>query len=1144
MYPLLLLSSLLHFTTGSVYNVTPEDHYYPNTTCHHCHNLQHYLLNTTKYFTSNTQLLFLPGPHHLHTDLIIQNFNNISLIGSTTNGATPDTVIQCNSSVGIVITNITNLIVTDITVRSCLGNEYNHATVLIKQCTNVQLRHVVIEESHNSYGIVSINILGDSHFSYITNNVLIIIYNDTTVDMENHSLTIDHYQINDVDRCFKNKVKFKLYQCTYRVRIQVLNSTFQWLKNDTAISFEFCTESIRQNIVLVKHCQFANNEMFSIKSDVTNLHGYTWQQGDGAWFQNCELCYNRISNRGIGTISDNQNNINITHCRFHHNKKSSVIYLEGIRAAYSEIRITITNTVFLSSMVLVRGLLYIRKAEMHLQGPVIFYNISHTDSVIRLDQSNLTCSNYIEFANITGIAILEYHFHKTYNRFNVFLQKGSIINITHNTFQTFLNEKNSEIFNYVSAYKYLSCFFQYLSDAHSNTKGNYSIIFDNNYENIPKIAYKNLPLTHCSWLPQSAFTTVMPLEVNKKYIKYINKSGTFDMLPQHIRQKVLCYCDNNDHYDCNKEILDPIYPGQSKALRFYTKTVGFGYFDNVVTVVNNITWLPPTACVIANSSEMVQITTSHTCTTIKYTIAFLKENWCELFLKVSNDGTEKLDIYYIEEKPCPAGFIKFNGMCQCYQSLTQFGINCNINDQTILRPAMSWILPILQNSLYSYDLSLQCPFHYCLPHPSHLNFSIPNSQCQFNRSGTLCGNCQQGLSTVLGSSHCQQCSNIYLFLIVPIAIAGFVLVLLLFILNLTVTDGTINAFIFYVNIISINTSVILPQLNNFTLTYTFISLANLDLGIQTCFYNGMDDYAKMWLQLAFPFYLIFIATSLIITSRYSTTIQRLTARRALPVLATLFLLSYTKILLTVSNVLFHFSSIINLPSKHTILVWSIDANVPLLGVKFAILFIVCCIIFSILLPFNIILLFTRTLSRFKFITKFKPLLDAYQGPYKIKFYYWTGVQLVIRIVFYGISSLERNINLTTGIMLLTIVAVLHGFVRPFKVKYKNYQEMMFIVNLQWILIVVLQHSEVINAMIVNILIILAGGHFICIVTFHFVTYACGGEIIDKVSILFSKLFHSSRKVVQQFELQENRPSNIPEISYNYSEYQEPLIGVV
>ena len=117
--------------------------------------------------------------------------------------------------------------------------------------------------------------------------------------------------------------------------------------------------------------------------------------------------------------------------------------------------------------------------------------------------------------------------------------------------------------------------------------------------------------------------------------------------------------------------------------------------------------------------------------------------------------------------------------------------------------------------------------------------------------------------------------------------------------------------------------------HKFTFLYTFTSLTNLDLGIQTCFYNGMDDYAKIWLQLAFPFYLIFIATSLIITSRYSTTIQRLTARRALPVLVTLFLLSYTKILYTVSIVLFSYSTITQLPSEQSTLVWSVDANVPL-----------------------------------------------------------------------------------------------------------------------------------------------------------------------------------------------------------------------
>ena len=105
MYSLLLLSSLLHITTCTIYTVTPDDHYYPNTTCHHCHNLQHYLLNIAKYFISNTQLLFLPGLHHVHTDLIIQNVHNISLIGSTANG-TSDMVIKLQNNLFLLTINI------------------------------------------------------------------------------------------------------------------------------------------------------------------------------------------------------------------------------------------------------------------------------------------------------------------------------------------------------------------------------------------------------------------------------------------------------------------------------------------------------------------------------------------------------------------------------------------------------------------------------------------------------------------------------------------------------------------------------------------------------------------------------------------------------------------------------------------------------------------------------------------------------------------------------------------------------------------------------------------------------------------------------------------------------------------------------
>ena len=71
----------------------------------------------------------------------------------------------------------------------------------------------------------------------------------------------------------------------------------------------------------------------------------------------------------------------------------------------------------------------------------------------------------------------------------------------------------------------------------------------------------------------------------------------------------------------------------------------------------------------------------------------------------------------------------------------------------------------------------------------------------------------------------------------------------------------------------------------------------------------MDDYTKTWLQFSFPIYLIMIITSIIIAARHSIVLQRLTLHKTVPVLATILLLSYTKILQTTSNVLFLYSTI-------------------------------------------------------------------------------------------------------------------------------------------------------------------------------------------------------------------------------------------
>ena len=1192
MSALFILMSLLHLTAS--YTVIPDEHNYPNTTCLHCHKLQYYLLNRTRYFTSDTHLHFLSGLYHLNTDFIIENVNNISLIGRSISHGNTSTVIQCNSSVGIVMENITNLLIENIVIKNCgtLKTRSFSAAVIITNCYAVKLYYMKICHQHSltKYGrtisLLGTNIMGNSYLEHITcDQHLKLVYLEANAPSNDYMVSLSHYHVV-INYSLDHAIDIELNQLSYSLTFYISNTSLQ--KSQKVFLFAKAKFSFWNVIVITncsfndydyknnralfylsnlnvqfKDCQFMNidsNAEIIVMSNIERVTRYVR-------FDHCVFHYNHMKKHSLMAVSYFFN-ITISHCSFYDNTVKIFTYRNQLSiddyCNMQPVTIIIENTTFFVRKHL--DLLLTQCTRLLLIGPVkfcgvdkIYKYIDSMTSIIFLLRSTITIYGYIEFSYNTIDSLIKYSDCATPDCFTMNVANDATLVITNNALGTYFDVEWDEDYT-VTKINYPPCFFQYIDSSTSYT--NYSITFRRNtvhihgsyrlsmkkvLSSLRYVTEARLSFTHCYWLPHSTFNTTIPLDVNDKYVEFTNNS---EYLPQKNIKKLLCYCINDTHYDCYKDDLGYLYPGQ-------TASVPFCYPDNLTNINDaqlqvlvdiNTNQTRFTPCVVQWSNEMIQLT-SKECTTLHYTIAFSTDNWCELFLKVPFGIRMEYNIFYIRQLSCPLGFVKKDGICQCYPLFPLFGItDCNINSQTILRPANSWISASNQNN---YFISLICPFHYCKARAMYLNLAHPDMQCQFNRSGILCGQCQQGLSTVFGSSHCKHCSSIYLLLIIPITIAGLVLVLLLFFLNLTVTDGTINALILYVNIISINSATFFSDYHS-TLAYTFVSLANFDLGIQTCFYNGMDDYAKMWLQLAFPFYLIFIATLLIIGSRYSNRIQTITAHRALPVLATLFLLSYTKFLRIASNVLFFYSSITHLPSKHTTHVWSTDANIPLFRVQFTVLFVVCLILFLVLVYFNFILLFTKTLSRFHFITKFKPLLDAYQGPYKIKFYYWTGLQLMLRTICFGLSSLDSNINLTISIVILSITNVIHSYNKPFKNKMKNYQEMLFIINLQGLYTITLSFAQDNNVkrISVNVLIMMAAVQFVLIVAYHMFAYTSNGAIKKSVVLVIHRVkgalahwitrFHNKPQIHdQQFELHH---CDIPEVTHNYQEYREPLIS--
>ena len=608
---------------------------------------------------------------------------------------------------------------------------------------------------------------------------------------------------------------------------------------------------------------------------------------------------------------------------------------------------------------------------------------------------------------------------------------------------------------------------------------------------------------------------------------------------QHTR---VCYCFTNNTHDCSLDLLGPVFPGQVLQVDLCVPHESDNGEIFALYVDTHSKFLPSSACKVADQNQMINTITNSSKT---YNFTFASDSTvtseCELFLTAQPDLYKRYDAFYVQLLPCPIGFTLQNGVCDCDPILSTIIDKCYIDYSTIRRPANYWIVSHTQTNNTNYLIS-NCAMDYCLPYSSSVNLLHPDLQCQFNRTGMMCSQCQHPLSMVFASSRCMKCTNVHILITIIVIVAGIVLVVLLYVLNLTVTNGTINGIIFYANIVSINDSVFLVNDNVFKPLRVFISFANLDLGIETCFYNGMDSYAKMLLQLFFPSYLIIIAVSIIITSRHSSRILRLTYTRSLPVLATLFLLSYTGVLRTVLTVLFSYSTITHLPSGHQQLVWSIDASVRLFGLKFIILFIPCLVLFLILIPFNITLLFIRYFLQFRIVNRFKPLLDAFQGSYKDKYYYWVAVHLALRSFLFAFYAFPIKLKIILSTVLLIVFGIYSAYACPHKNKLVNIQELLLLINLTIMYAVSYQGNDKIFSIVNNVMISVSFMQCTTIILYHFLTYTCHCDIIWMLNKTKQKLITLYNNKNLNCNSNNIVLLNIPECTYNYTEYRDGLVS--
>ena len=665
--------------------------------------------------------------------------------------------------------------------------------------------------------------------------------------------------------------------------------------------------------------------------------------------------------------------------------------------------------------------------DKHSYSWIIDTNFSNNiGSCTRLISSNITLKGNVQFHNNTAYAGAALLLDCQIDSLNTLDSiQPSFLVLLPNTTVTITNNTSlyyggglavNPVCNYNS-----SCFFRALSLV--NTVVHF-------YDNKALISANSIcgpPMTHCvnqggQIGGRAAFTALFKVEGGYSSDEVVLAAVSS-----------ICFCNDNA-FTCNTELEVHIWPGEEFSVSAMTTGVLDDNSSNYIRAsLIDVDSVDITSKLGNNKLQEIQ-ELKRSCDKLTYSVV-TSEQRVQIKIQIDSDINASPSFINIVIEKCPLGFQlglqKESCVCSEYLvSQLRHEISCDIMTGEISVPGKVWV------GNYSGRLAVHrhCPLDYCIPEPHSVELQRQHLQCTSNRSGVLCGGCQTGLSLGLGTARClDNCSNYHLLLVFLFALAGLVLVFILLKCNLTVSVGTINSLIFYANIIHVNRTIFFPQDKLLFLTNmlaVFIAWLNLDLGIETCFGRDMTAYVNTWLQFAFPVYIWVLVLVMIYSSRYSVTASKIIGRNAVSVLATLFLLSYAKLLRTVIAIVS--STRLGDEDGRSHLLWLMDANVAYFSAPHAVLFFTALLaVLLYILPFTLLTLLApclqaRTNHRMmRWVVRIKPLLDAYQGPYKDKYRHWTGVMLLLRLVLFVVFSANTlgNPNINVFAISMSVVAV-------------------------------------------------------------------------------------------------------------------------
>ena len=1001
--------------SSSTYHITPS----PDTLCPNepCLTISEFIDQAGQYIALNTTLIFLPGTHTVRSGLLVERIASLTLVGNSSAGSFP--MIMCDRPASFGFKYIDELLVRSLAFDSCGDGTY--AAFNMKSVSILQILDCDFKNSIGGGGAV---VVANCDTLHITETVF-----EGNSAIVGGGLYVSGSVIIFINNTFvSNKAEIggagiKLLDC---------NGTFEEMT------------VFKHNSVSVTGKEIINNDR-EFREGFLESAGAAVILGGAMLTSNCNVTF-------LGNVSIENN---------------TAEYGGGITALKSNLKFSSTVDMQYNTATYGGGVCAFRSTIAFGELTDIANNRAEDSggAVYAIDSNKLNFTGTSNFRHNTAL-----------NGGGLYLDHSSLCYFSATALlyfvQNFARKSGGAIYvadrfttlsvycaeNSVSEDLKSYCFFQvqtkYALSFRSAIQSR--IYFDNNYAIGEGGDLYGGTIDDCKLQKINICSDFCDITSSGEVFNTMT-NGELDIASVPLQ---VCHCENQVSI-CSQPPPIEFYPGK----KFSISVTVLGQRNGTVPTVIQ-TQLSDGDIKIQELQDTQKTTILQHCSELSFTLFPSAESQQGSLILSSYSPCphdQNSLIFPVQMLPCPHGFQLSNttiGMaCDCDERLKKrFTESCNITTGTIFRPSGSTFWVGHYNDSRGLIIHPHCPFDYCTEEEIDIDVDSSDTQCSYNRSGVLCGECGYNLSLALGNSRCLECSNDYLALLLVFATAGIILVLFLFTLKLTVSVGTINGLIFYANVVQVNSAIFIPPGPTNPLTL-FIAWLNLDLGIETCFFDGMNAYSKTWLQFVFPIYVWTLVVIIIVVSHYSSgKIARLFGRNPIAVLATLFLLSYAKLLRTI--IAAFAVTYVEYQDNKSDAVWLYDGNIKYLSGKHVPLFIVAFVFLLLLfLPYTLLLLLSQWLQAmpkvFFFINnhRMKAFLDAYHAPYNGKHRYWTGLLLCIRcilflaIVFSALGDVSVNLLsiLSAVLGLFSLKSVVLGGV--YKNWYVGALETSFLLNL-------------------------------------------------------------------------------------------------